>query len=655
MTRMRIPYTFSIQGTGIADRIVGAVEDTDFVITHAMLNQSMKESGTSAYLIDSVESGTLLIGGVPVVPGVTTLSTGQSLTWRGPANANRTIDAFKVKPFVGGVGVGTAELIRVEVTPVDDTPTGTLADITLGSGGAGANQSINLASLFTDADITGTIARIATSLGSIDVHLFNTLTPITVANFLNYAVGGDYTNTIIHRVVANFIVQGGGFKPQLPASHITTDPAITNEFGIASTRGTVAMAKSGNEINSATSEWFFNLNNDNAANLDNQNGGFTVFGEVVGNGMTVVEDIASTPLFSDGQTLTNLPLRNYSGGSVQDANWIKVLGVSTVSSLSFSIVGNTNAALVTPSLSGGTLNLAMAEGGVGSSDITIRATDITGRTIDATFTVAVVGVSVEAVDDAGAEPAGLLPANPGVFRITRNGPTDSDLTVNYTIGGSAIHGSDFQTLPLTATIPAGQSFVDVTVDPLGDADNEGDETVVLTLALSNQYTIVGPASDTVTISDDKPLIAITAVDADAAEANTGQSANPGQFQITRSGDLSQLLTVHYSILGTATNGTDFELIPQSIDIPAGQSTVTINITPINDTASELAENVTISLSSDSAYVVDDDGEEATVLITDNDPVLVQIAIIEASVSEDARARRAWCASRAPVRRPPRSP
>jgi cyclophilin family peptidyl-prolyl cis-trans isomerase len=89
-----------------------------------------------------------------------------------------------------------------------------------------------------------------------------------------------------------------------------TNPAVTNEPVYSNVRGTIAMAKLGNDPNSATSQWFINLAN-NAANLDDQNGGFTVFGEVTA-GMDVVDAIAALPLYDFGSAFTNLPLQNYS-------------------------------------------------------------------------------------------------------------------------------------------------------------------------------------------------------------------------------------------------------------------------------------------------------------------------------------------------------
>ena len=142
---------------------------------------------------------------------------------------------------------------------------------------------------------TNPVVRIDTAVGTFSIELFESTTPITVANFLRYVGDGDYNGSYFHRVVPGFILQGGGFGVSNGfVTPIPTDPPILNEFNISNTRGTVAMAKLGGDPNSATSQWFVNLAN-NAANLDGQNGGFTVFGRVIDDGMDVVDAIAGLP------------------------------------------------------------------------------------------------------------------------------------------------------------------------------------------------------------------------------------------------------------------------------------------------------------------------------------------------------------------------
>jgi cyclophilin family peptidyl-prolyl cis-trans isomerase len=130
------------------------------------------------------------------------------------------------------------------------------------------------------------------ALGVADVELFDFEKPETVRNFLLYVRSGAYTNMFLHRLVPGFVLQGGGFAVTNPASadrfsnflSVTNYGQLTNEYDVGPRRGnvygTIAMAKLGNDPNSASSQWFFNLAN-NTTNLDNQNGGFTVFGRVL--------------------------------------------------------------------------------------------------------------------------------------------------------------------------------------------------------------------------------------------------------------------------------------------------------------------------------------------------------------------------------------
>lgn len=170
----------------------------------------------------------------------------------------------------------------------------------------------------TNLDLT---VRLNTSLGDIDLLLFPESDPITVENFLSYVRKGAYNNSVIHRSVPAFIIQSGGYNFTAGQFRtIPTDPPIQNEFRTSNTRGTIAMAKLGGNINSATSQWFFNLA-DNSSNLNIQNGGFTVFGRVLA-GLQIIDQIAAVPIYRlNSGALTDTPLLNYqSGQPVTDAN-----------------------------------------------------------------------------------------------------------------------------------------------------------------------------------------------------------------------------------------------------------------------------------------------------------------------------------------------
>jgi len=151
-----------------------------------------------------------------------------------------------------------------------------------------------------------------TPFGAVEIELFDEETPETVANFLKYVNDGDYVNSFIHRSDPGFVVQGGGFTfvDGAPVA-IPTNPPVINEPGISNLRGTVAMAKVSGDPNSATSQWFFNLADN--TNLDSTNGGFTVFGQVTGNGMDVIDQIAALQVWNAGAPFGELPLIDYSG------------------------------------------------------------------------------------------------------------------------------------------------------------------------------------------------------------------------------------------------------------------------------------------------------------------------------------------------------
>jgi cyclophilin family peptidyl-prolyl cis-trans isomerase len=243
-------------------------------------------------------------------------------------------------------------------------------------------------------------AVIETVVGKIGVELLANDAPRTVANFLNYATAGRYRNTMIHRSVANFVIQGGGYTATVPIVHIPTFAAVQNEFKVPNTRGTLAMAKVGGDPNSATSEWFVNLG-DNRANLDNQNGGFTVFARVIGSGMTIVDSIAGLPRFNvgfDAQTdPPSTPLRNVPAGETQlrpeyfvtvsdvkAATLFPTGGGTSVIELNLQ---NTAPVVVSTLLSGTTLTLTPVS--PGTATLTIRATDGNGGVAEGSFTVRV--------------------------------------------------------------------------------------------------------------------------------------------------------------------------------------------------------------------------------------------------------------------------
>ncbi len=128
-----------------------------------------------------------------------------------------------------------------------------------------------------------------TSEGNFTAELLDEEAPVTTANFLEYVDAGFYDGTIFHRVIAGFMIQGGGFDQEMQQKP-TRDP-ITNEAdnGVSNKTGTLAMART-SDINSATSQFFINLSDNAFLDHGSRDFGYAVFGRVV-DGMDVVERI----------------------------------------------------------------------------------------------------------------------------------------------------------------------------------------------------------------------------------------------------------------------------------------------------------------------------------------------------------------------------
>jgi cyclophilin family peptidyl-prolyl cis-trans isomerase len=317
--------------------------------------------------------------------------TGVSLAQGPNALTVRATDA------AGATSQGTQTITRTSapavITPISDVQVAKNASPT----------QINLANNFSVPNRLDSVVRFNTVDGPIDVQLLDQEAPRTVTNFLNYVKQGAFLDSIFHRSMPGFVIQGGGFAFHTPPARldpVATDPPVLNEFGQdrSNVRGTIAMAKVAGDPNSATSEFFFNLA-DNSSILDPQNGGFTVFGRVLGNGMQVVDQLAAIPTqdqSAHGGDFANIPLINYNGthfpSDTTAGNYALISNVAVTQqtdALTYSVVGNTNPALVTPAIVGDRLSLQYAAGQTGTAIITVRATDRFGESVDTTFKVTV--------------------------------------------------------------------------------------------------------------------------------------------------------------------------------------------------------------------------------------------------------------------------
>ena len=152
------------------------------------------------------------------------------------------------------------------------------------------------------------VVEMDTSLGKIKIELFEKEAPISVKNFLDYANSGFFNETIFHRVIPGFMIQGGGFtadRKQKP-----TRAAIKNEAanGLKNDRGSIAMART-SAPDSATAQFFINVANNAMLNRPNPDGaGYAVFGKVI-EGMDVVDKIVNVKTQSVNAVFQNMPVQ----------------------------------------------------------------------------------------------------------------------------------------------------------------------------------------------------------------------------------------------------------------------------------------------------------------------------------------------------------
>lgn len=229
----------------------------------------------------------------------------------------------------------------------------------------------------------------------------------------------------------------------------------------------------------------------------------------------------------------------------------------------------------------------------------------------------------------------------GSFTISRTGDPVADLVVRVSPqGGTATKGTDYNFSPdfvtdgsyRTFTIPAGQSSLTVSVATTNDTTAEGPETISLQLASNGNYLSASGNAMVMTVFDDDtalPQVALRQVDPYATEF----PAEPGVITLTRTGATTASLTVAMTWTGTAANGVDYSNLPTSVVIPAGQSSVDLSVSPLNDSLIEGPEEVIATIATNAAYVRNSSGTTASVTITDDDTPTVTLSVLDATASE----------------------
>ena len=154
-----------------------------------------------------------------------------------------------------------------------------------------------------------TLLEMKTSMGNIEIELYDDKAPVSAKNFASYAKSNFYNGTIFHRVIPGFMIQGGGIDVNMIEK--TTKAPIVNEAsnGLKNNRGTLAMART-SDPNSATSQFFINVADNNFLNRSTMDAGYAVFGKVT-KGMDIVDKIVKVPTGNYGmhQNVPKQPIK----------------------------------------------------------------------------------------------------------------------------------------------------------------------------------------------------------------------------------------------------------------------------------------------------------------------------------------------------------
>jgi hypothetical protein len=217
--------------------------------------------------------------------------------------------------------------------------------------------------------------------------------------------------------------------------------------------------------------------------------------------------------------------------------------------------------------------------------------------------------------------------------FTRTG--SGTLTAYFTVGGTATAGSDYYSLGTSVTFGTYTTQVVKTVYPLDDTLQEPTETILVTLVETQNYAVGTPGSATVTLTSNETVtqtVTVTATHVAATEAGP----TTGRFTFTRTGNTAAPLTAYFTVGGTATPGSDYGSLGTSVAFPAGVTTITKLVTPVDDTLQEPTETIIVTLVETQKYAVGGPGS-ATVNIFSNDTITqtVTVAATDASAGEAA--------------------
>jgi gliding motility-associated-like protein/uncharacterized repeat protein (TIGR01451 family) len=274
---------------------------------------------------------------------------------------------------------------------------------------------------------------------------------------------------------------------------------------------------------------------------------------------------------------------------------------------------------VTMTLTG--VNSALYEIGTPASDtVTIVDDDVFTATVAATDNTATEAITI---------------TDTGLYTISLDeiNNTGAPVTVNYTVTGTAVSGSDYSALSGSVVIANGQQSNTITVTPIDDNIVESAETVIVTLNTGTGYELGSTATRTATVTITDTDTFTASVVSTTATANENPVSN-GTFTI----DLASVnntgnpVVVNYNITGTASSGLDYNALSGTLSIPNGQRTGTVTVTPINDTIIEVNETVVLTLEAGAGYTIGSPNN-ATVTIVSDDQYVASITASDANAAE----------------------
>jgi cyclophilin family peptidyl-prolyl cis-trans isomerase len=471
--------------------------------------------------------------------------------------------------------------VRVARLPTAPTVTVALPTGQTFAPGDGA-ATISLTGKFADPD-TESAVRLVTTKGNVDVLLYPAATPATVTNFLGYVNRGDYNNSAFHRIsdIATSgvaVLQGGQIKPSVSGAaaftSITAQAAVQNEPGISNLNYTIAMAKQGNNPNSATKEFYFNLTNLNAV-LDppSLNGGFTVFGRVSNATKANLDAVATAPVGGPYSTLvdgvsTNTgfkwPMNVATAGEVpvlmDNTKIMKIVSATPVSQILALSASSSAPGVATAAVVGS--DLVITPVGAGQSNVTVTATDLDGMLVTQTFTVT---VNQPPAFTNGPPPSPAVVGSAYNFAYTASGfpvptfshtgtlPPGLSLSSTGVISGTPTTAGTYSGIVVTASNGIGAAptqTISITVDQIPSITSAAPAAGIVGTAYTHTYAATGSPA---------PTYSLTA------------GALPGGLSVSTAGVISGTPNSAGTFTGTITSTNRAGSFPQAFSITINQA------------------------------------------------------------------------------------